>query len=54
MVGESQATKGINILALSSLIIIEDDALLSSLLDPREGLGMVNFGKLELGDAPDF
>jgi len=30
------------------------DALLSSLLDPPEGLGMLNCGKLELGAAPDF
>jgi hypothetical protein len=30
------------------------DALLSSLLDPLEGLGMVNYEKLELGGAPDF
>jgi hypothetical protein len=33
------------------------DALLSSLLDPLdplEGLGMLNYGKLELGAAPDF
>jgi hypothetical protein len=31
-----------------------NDALLSSLLDPLEGLGMLSFGKLELGAAPDF
>jgi len=30
------------------------DALLSSLLDPLEGLGMLNCGKLELGAIPDF
>jgi len=30
------------------------DALLSSLLDPLEGLGNLNCGKLELGAAPDF
>jgi len=30
------------------------DALLSSLLDPLEGLGVLNCGKLELGAAPDF
>jgi len=30
------------------------DALLSSLLDPLEGLSMVNCGKLELGGAPDI
>jgi hypothetical protein len=30
------------------------DALLSSLLDPLEGLGMLNCGKLELGATPDF
>jgi hypothetical protein len=24
------------------------------LLDPLEGLSMVNYGKLELGGAPDF
>jgi hypothetical protein len=30
------------------------DALLSSLLDPLEGLGMVNCKKLELGGTPDF
>jgi hypothetical protein len=30
------------------------DALLSSLLDPLEGLSMVNCEKLELGGAPDF
>jgi hypothetical protein len=30
------------------------DALLSSLLDPLEGLGRLNYGKLELGAAPDF
>jgi hypothetical protein len=32
----------------------ESDALLSSLLDPLEGLSMVNCEKLELGGAPDF
>ncbi len=32
----------------------EHDALLSSLLDPLEGLSMVNRRKLELGGAPDF
>jgi len=31
-----------------------DDALISSLLDPLEGLGMLNWRKLELGAAPDF
>jgi hypothetical protein len=31
-----------------------NDALLSSLLDPLEGLGMLSCGKLELGAAPDF
>ncbi len=30
------------------------DALLSSLLDPLEGLSMLNCGKLELGAVPDF
>jgi len=30
------------------------DALLSSLLDPLEGLGMLNCEKLELGTTPDF
>jgi hypothetical protein len=30
------------------------DALLSSLLDPLEGLSMLNCGKLELGGALDF
>ncbi len=30
------------------------DALLGSLLDPLEGLGVLNCGKLELGAAPDF
>jgi hypothetical protein len=30
------------------------DALLSSLLDPLEGLSMLECGKLELGAAPDF
>jgi hypothetical protein len=30
------------------------DALLSSLLDPLEGLGMLNYGKLEVRAAPDF
>ncbi len=30
------------------------DALLSSLLDPLEGLGMLNCGRLELKAAPDF
>jgi len=30
------------------------DALLSSLLDPLEGLGVLNCEKLELGAAPDF
>jgi hypothetical protein len=33
---------------------VDSDALLSSLLDPLEGLGMLNCGKLELGAAPDF
>ncbi len=33
---------------------IKDDALLNSLLDPLEGLSMLNCGKLELGAAPDF
>jgi len=28
------------------------DALLSSLLDPLEGLSVLNCGKLELGTAP--
>jgi hypothetical protein len=31
-----------------------NDTLLSSLLDPLEGLGMLNGEKLELGAAPDF
>jgi len=31
-----------------------NDALLSSLLDPLEGLGVLNCGKLELGAALDF
>ncbi len=30
------------------------DTLLSSLLDPLEGLRMLNREKLELGAAPDF
>jgi hypothetical protein len=30
------------------------DALLSSLVDPLEGLGMLNCKKLELGATPDF
>jgi hypothetical protein len=30
------------------------DAFLSSLLDPLEGLGTLNCGKLELGVAPNF
>jgi len=30
------------------------DALLSSLLDPLEGLSVLNCEKLELGAAPDF
>jgi hypothetical protein len=30
--------------------VINNDALLSSLLDPLEGLGMLNCGKLELGE----
>jgi hypothetical protein len=30
------------------------DALLSSGLDPLEGLSMLNCGKLELGATPDF
>jgi hypothetical protein len=30
------------------------DTFLSSLLDPLEGPGMLNCGKLELGAAPDF
>jgi hypothetical protein len=30
------------------------DALLNSLLDPLEGLGMLNCGRLELGAALDF
>jgi hypothetical protein len=34
--------------------IIVTDTLLSSLLDPLEGLSMVNCEKLELGGAPDF
>jgi hypothetical protein len=34
--------------------VMETDALLSSLLDPLEGLGMLNCEKLELGAAPDF
>ncbi len=34
--------------------LARNDALLSSLLDPLEGLSMLNYGKLELGGAPDF
>jgi len=43
-----------HILKLILLKSIITDALLSSLLDPLEGLGMLNCGKLELGAAPDF
>jgi hypothetical protein len=38
----------------NTLIVKYVDALLSSLLDPLEGLSMLNCGKLELGAAPDF
>jgi hypothetical protein len=44
-------------LGLASLqvqALAPDDALLSSLLDPLEGLSMLNCGKLELGAAPNF
>jgi hypothetical protein len=37
-----------------SFIAKTGDALLNSLLDPLEGLGMLNCGKLELGAALDF
>jgi len=47
-----QKLKGIfNFNSLGKRLI---DALLSSLLDPLEGLGMLKCGKLELGAAPDF
>ncbi len=34
--------------------VLGHDAFLSSLLDPLEGLGMLNCGKLELGATPNF
>jgi hypothetical protein len=39
---------------LDQQITTKGDALLNSLLDPLEGLSMLNCGKLELGVAPDF
>jgi hypothetical protein len=44
----------LNRAALSVMTLTQVDALLNSLLDPLEGLSMVNCGKLELGAAPDF
>jgi hypothetical protein len=44
----------LNRAALSVMTLTQVDALLNSLLDPLEGLSMVNCGKLELGGAPDF
>ncbi len=39
---------------VGNLVTRLNDALLSSLLDPLEGLSMLNCGKLELGAALDF
>jgi len=39
---------------LYDLVYRNFDAFLSSLLDPLEGLGVLNCGKLELGATPDF
>jgi hypothetical protein len=41
-------------LQCQDLALIPSDALLSSLLDPLEGLSVLNCGKLELGAALNF
>jgi hypothetical protein len=38
----------------TQILEVEVDAFLSSLLDPLEGLSMLNCEKLELGATPDF
>ncbi len=48
----AQAELWVHSVSASPIILI--DTLLSSLLDPLEGLGMLNCGKLELGVVLDF
>jgi hypothetical protein len=52
MMHYGQRRKGLN--SQICIMCTTFDALLSSLLDPLEGLSMLNCGKLELGAALDF